>query len=183
MAGEGLTAKQRLFVEHFLGRANSNATQAAILAGYPERSAASVGWENLRKPEIAAAISARYAEAALPANETLARLGEQARNEASRFFDVSDGRGYVDLQGLKDAGLMHLVKGIKNTEHGQEILFYDAQAALVQIGRHHKLFTDKTEHGGEIGIIERAAQTLRQKLLPGDVEEGAEGMAGEPGGA
>ena len=45
-----LTLKQRKFVEEYLK--DFNATQAAIRAGYPEKSAHSVGYENLQRPII-----------------------------------------------------------------------------------------------------------------------------------
>ena len=49
-----LTPKQQRFVEEYL--VNLNATQAAVRAGYSEKTAYSVGHENLKKPEVAAAI-------------------------------------------------------------------------------------------------------------------------------
>lgn len=56
MAREGLTPKQARFVEEYL--IDLNATQAAIRAGYSERTAGSLGQENLKKPAIQAAIGA-----------------------------------------------------------------------------------------------------------------------------
>lgn len=55
-----LTAKQSLFVKEYL--VDLNATQAAIRAGYSENAAAETGYENLRKPQIAAAISKAFQE-------------------------------------------------------------------------------------------------------------------------
>lgn len=49
-----LTSKQKLFVDEYL--VDLNATQAAIRAGYSEKTAYSIGNENLMKPEIAKAI-------------------------------------------------------------------------------------------------------------------------------
>lgn len=49
-----LTPKQQRFVEEYL--VDLNATQAAIRAGYSEKTAYSIGQENLTKPEIAEAI-------------------------------------------------------------------------------------------------------------------------------
>lgn len=51
-----LTPKQQRFVDEYL--IDLNATQAAIRAGYSERTARQVGYENLSKPDIAAAIEA-----------------------------------------------------------------------------------------------------------------------------
>ena len=50
-----LTNKQRAFAEEYL--IDLNATQAAIRAGYSKNSASVIGFENLRKPKIAAAIA------------------------------------------------------------------------------------------------------------------------------
>ncbi len=49
-----LTPKQQLFVAEYL--VDLNATQAAVRAGYSAKTAYSVGHENLKKPEVAAAI-------------------------------------------------------------------------------------------------------------------------------
>ena len=51
----GLTAKQQRFVEEYL--VDLNATQAAIRAGYSEKTAQQTGSENLSKPVIAEAIA------------------------------------------------------------------------------------------------------------------------------
>jgi len=58
-----LTPKQQRFVEEYL--VDLNATQAAVRAGYPARSARQVGAENLSKPDIAAAIAAERAAQSL----------------------------------------------------------------------------------------------------------------------
>jgi len=49
-----LTAKQSLFVQEYL--TDFNATDSAIKAGYSEKTAYSIGCENLKKPEIQKAI-------------------------------------------------------------------------------------------------------------------------------
>lgn len=53
-----LTPKQKAFADAYLTN-GGNATQAAIEAGYKEGTAYSIGWENLRKPEIAQYIAER----------------------------------------------------------------------------------------------------------------------------
>jgi hypothetical protein len=56
----GLTAKQAKFVEEYC--IDQNGTQAALRAGYSEKTAYAIASENLRKPEISAAILERMAE-------------------------------------------------------------------------------------------------------------------------
>lgn len=57
-----LTPKQEAFVREYL--IDLNATQAAIRAGYSEKTARSVGCENLTKPDVADAVAAAQAERA-----------------------------------------------------------------------------------------------------------------------
>lgn len=49
-----LTAKQTAFIREYL--VDLNATQAAIRAGYSEKTASEMGYENLNKPQIEEAI-------------------------------------------------------------------------------------------------------------------------------
>lgn len=55
--GAALSERERRFVEAFKG----NATEAAIAAGYTEKSAATIGYRLLRKVEIRQAVDARSA--------------------------------------------------------------------------------------------------------------------------
>lgn len=137
-----LTAKQALFVEHYLQCLN--ATEAARLAGYEgnDNTLGSVGWENLQKPAIASRISRRLQETAMSANEVLARLAEIARGEYSKYITANGG---VDFGKLVVDGKVHLIKSIRDTAHGKSIEFCDMQKALVDLGRHHQLFTDKMD--------------------------------------
>lgn len=141
-----LTNKQRAFIEHYF--VCWNATEAARLAGYRgnDVTLASVGYENLRKPHIAAVIEARLAELALPASEVLARLSDQAVASMADFVsEDAEGRVHLDLEKAKDLGKLHLLKRISITAKGLTIELHDAQKALKLIGQHHKLFTQKHE--------------------------------------
>ena len=55
-----MTAKQKRFCDEYL--IDLNATQAAIRAGYSEKTAAVIATENLRKPNISEYIEKRMAE-------------------------------------------------------------------------------------------------------------------------
>lgn len=168
-----LTGKQALFIEEYL-KCN-NATDAAEKAGYKgDRTVlASVGWENLRKPEISEAISQRTAETAMSADEVLMRLADHGRGNMGDFWNIPDS-GIPSLNLLSDKAKLNLIKKMKvkttkrfisvkdedpTIEETTEIDFelYDAQAALEKLGRHHKLFTDKSELSGpDGGPIEHA---------------------------
>lgn len=147
--------KQRAFIEEYFK--DWNATQAALRAGYSPRSAYSIGQENLKKPEIAVAIKQRIDEKAMSADEVLSRLAEHARGDMGDFLDIGPMGFEIDLDKAKELGITHLIKKARmktiitmgkndqDTEiHDMEIELYDAQAALVHLGRHHALFTDNT---------------------------------------
>lgn len=148
-----LTDKQRLFVQHYV--ACLNATEAAHRAGYGGSRAtlAVTGHETLRNPNVRAAVDALLAEHAMPKPEILARLTDQARASLDGFF-VASGRGVrLDLKAAQEAGLLHLVKKYSKSPEGTvTIELYDAQAALIQLGKYYKLWTDVHEHGGELAL-------------------------------
>jgi phage terminase small subunit len=140
-----LTDKQHAFVAHYL--VCLNGAEAARRAGYPAASARQIASENLSKPDIRAAIDAALATTAMPANEVLARLTEQARASLEEFVTVR-GRGVaLDLKAAKLRGVLHLVKKYTKTKQGVSIELYDSQAALALLAKHHGLLVDRQETG------------------------------------
>jgi phage terminase small subunit len=73
-----LTQKQQRFVEEYC--VDFNATQAAIRAGYSPSTAYAIGSENLKKPEIKAALEAAQAAAVTNIQITKDYLIEQAND-------------------------------------------------------------------------------------------------------
>jgi phage terminase small subunit len=151
-----MTNRKRVFVEEYLR--TWNATQAALNAGYSEKTAYSQGQRLLKDVEIAALIRGRLDEKAMSADEVLQRLANMARGDMGDFLEISSMGFYIDLNQAKENGLTYLIKkvkmrtqtsmnkeGVETETHDTEIELYDAQAALVQLGRYHKLFTDKTD--------------------------------------
>lgn len=155
-----LTDKQRLFVLEYL--ACWNGTEAARRAGYSEDSARQIATENLSKPSIRAEIERQMTERAMPANEVLARLAEHARGSLGEFIGT-DEKGKPDRFSLASDKPLHLVKKVSVTDKGWSFEMYDAQAALVHIGKHHGLFVDKSEiTGKDGGPIETTNSKLEQ---------------------
>lgn len=156
-----LSVKQKVFLEEYL--TCFNATQAALAAGYSPDTAHATGWENLRKPEITEAISKRLSETAMSADEVMMRLAEHARGDMADYLTMQGENVTVDLPKAIEAKKSRLIKKLtqkktvrsKGEDTEEEIVtsieLYDAQAALEKIGRHHKLFTDKTELTGKDG--------------------------------
>jgi len=83
-----LRPKQQRFIDEYL--LDLNATQAAIRAGYSVKTAASVGAENLRKPQIAEAITkakaSRSDRTGIDADWLLKRLAEEADADMADLY-------------------------------------------------------------------------------------------------
>jgi phage terminase small subunit len=91
-----LTEKQKIFCDEYI--ISLNATQAAIKAGYAEKTAYAIGAENLRKPKIQSYISERMEqkESSLIAtqDEVLQYLTSVLRGESQTTDTVLVGIGY-----------------------------------------------------------------------------------------
>lgn len=137
-----LTNKQLAFVNHYIA-SFFNATRAAELAGY--------AYPNVQGPRllvnvsIADEISRRIDEQAMPANEVLARLSAQARGSIGEFV-ATDDAGIPNGFSLANDRPLPLVKKVSVTDKGWSFEMYDAQAALVHLGKHHGLFVERHEH-------------------------------------
>lgn len=178
----GLSKKRRVFVEEYLK--DFNGTQAAIRAGYSENGARSTASRLLTIDNISEAVEAGIEERAMSANEVLQRLASMARGDMGDFLDVNSmGIFNLDLAKAKELGLLHLVKKVKDrsvmtmkmgadgveveTEtHNFEVELHDAQAALVHLGRHHKLFTDRSEVVTEGNVTIEYVNSWRDSTLP-----------------
>lgn len=99
-----LTEKQRRFVDYYVETGNK--TEAAKKAGYSEKTAASIGDENLRKPAIKAAIDARLRELEgkriAKADEVMQFLTSTLRGEVKEERVVVEGTG----DGMSDARII-----------------------------------------------------------------------------
>lgn len=134
-----LTKKQQVFIETYL--TCWNATESARQAGYAFPNVE--GTRLLVNASIKEQIEARLTELKMSADEVLIRLAEQARADMADFFRFQDGikTPFLDLESANNKGLLRLVKKFKYNAAGHpEIELYDAQAALVHLGKAHGLF-------------------------------------------
>jgi phage terminase small subunit len=154
-----LSTKQRVFVEHYVRC--FNATEAARRAGYSAKTAYSIGQENLKKPEVKAAIDARLAELTMSPTEILTTLTEQARSDMADFLTGDN----LDLKKAERLGKLALVKSYAVSDKGAiRIELYDKQAALVQLGRYHGLFVDKQEVAARVEFTADDANQAEREL-------------------
>ncbi len=141
----GLTQKQQLFCEYYLGEAKGNIRKAARLAGYA--SSSDHAYKLLRAPAIRAFIDARLAPLALKTDGVLRLLSEQASASLSDFVSFGeDGAVRLDLEKAERRGKLHLVKKLTLRPDGTvSIELVDTQGALALLGKYHRLFTERVE--------------------------------------
>lgn len=153
-----LTPKQQRFVEEYL--IDLNATQAAIRAGYTEKTAYSQGQRLLKNAEIQIQIDKakekRSKRTQMTADDVLRSLAEIASVDIAEAFN-DDGT----LKPLKDipVAVRKAIAGIDVQEADgkatvRKIRFWSKDRTLEMLGRHFELFTDKVKHEGLDGLAE-----------------------------
>jgi len=170
MADEKLTAKQQTFVREYL--VDLNATQAAIRAGYSAKTANRIAAENMSKPVIAAAIQAaldkRAKRTEITADRVLQELAKIGFSDVRKLF--TDDGSLVPVTELDDDAAACLssieittrkVRGGDDDEVEQvfKVRLWDKRAALVDVGRHLGMFTDKLE----LGITDSLANIIAER--------------------
>ena len=148
MAGKKLSDKQRQFVDEYL--IDLNATQAAIRAGYSEKTAYSQGQRLLKNVEVQQAIQNVMTERAKRTEITADRVLEQYARMA--FFDLrtlykADGsllpvKDWPDEAAAAVAGfeVVELTGDLPGVV--KKVKLVDKRAALADIGRHLGMFVD-----------------------------------------
>ena len=169
-----LTPKQQRFVDEYL--IDLNATQAAIRAGYSEKTARAVGAENLTKPDIREAIdqslNKRSQETRIDANWVLTRLAAEAEADIADLYG-DDGQllpvkewPKIWRQGLV-AGIdieEIQVEGVKMGEV-KKIRVSDRVKRLELIGKHVRVnaFQEVIQHKGLEGLADRLSRAKQRR--------------------
>ena len=154
-----LNPKQKLFCIEYLK--DFNATQAALRSGYSEKTAYSIGNENLKKPEIQTEIS-----------DQISQLLDQAKIPLEKqifdywmkraFYDVTE---IVDLNGklkmtekkLREKGLQVCIDSInkKVNERGKETITYkfaDKDKAVEMLQKYIQMIQERVELTGGLQL-------------------------------
>jgi phage terminase small subunit len=139
---KALTDKQELFCREYL--VDLNGTQAAIRAGYSEKTAAAIASENLIKPDIAA----RLKELMLERTESLEITTEYV---LKTIVDTIERCKQAKPVKRSNGELVYV-----ETDDGRMVpsFTFDANAVLKGaelLGRYRKMFSDKVELTGKDG--------------------------------
>lgn len=160
-----LTPKQERFVAEYL--IDLNATQAAIRAGYSQRTAKVQGSRLLTNDNVAAAVQARQGKIAEKLEITQERVvAELAKIGFSNMADYMragpDGDPFLDFSALtrdQAAALTEVTVDDFIDGRGEDaravrrvkFKLADKRAALVDLGKHLGMFTEKVSIGGADG--------------------------------
>lgn len=181
-----LTDKQKCFVEEYL--VDLNATQAAIRAGYSEKTAEQMGYQLLQKTSVQEAIqlsmAARSKRTEITQDRVLQELARIAFANGTDFArivstptvtTVVDEDGYTQ-QVLRSVQRVELVDtdrvdpekrsaiaGIKEGKFGIEVKSYDKIRALELLGQHLGMFSGKD--GSTPGQNEAEDDPLSKSLM------------------
>ncbi|WP_424924373.1 terminase small subunit [Alloalcanivorax xenomutans] len=141
-----LTDKQARFVEEYL--IDLNATQAAIRAGYSEKTARQTGNENLTKPDVAAAIA-----------EAKAKRSERTNVDADWLLKRLASEAEADLADLyyEDGGLKPV--------HQWPKIWLQGLVAGVEIEQQYEYVDGEKEPAGVVLKVKLSDRTKRLELI------------------
>lgn len=152
-----LNEKQKRFCEEYM--IDMNATQAAIRAGYSQKTSYSIGQRLLKKVEAQEYITElkqkQIERVEITADRVLTEIAKIAFAQATDYVEFTafgtklkewDDLDKTPIAGGKD------VFDKDGAYCGTEVKFHSKEKALEMLGRHLKLFTDKVEHSGEVTL-------------------------------
>ena len=147
-------------------------------------------FDTQQREKALAEYEAQWKEKIMCASEVLGRLSEQGRVSIADFIvktlePILDQEGQPTGETLERIGVNwdaiqkngHLIKSLTSTAYGPKIELYDGQAALVNVGRHYKLFTDQQNVSGSLALTfcaddlaaaKTRAEAAEKKLLEND---------------
>lgn len=156
-----LTPKQARFVEEY--QVDLNATAAARRAGYSKNTCESIGYENLRKPQIQAALSQSQKERShrlgITADRVVSEIAAVAFAQLTDVFTWRDNKvTLVDSERLEESSKKSIAE-VKQTADGSlQVKLHDKNQALDKLCRHlglydaEKRIVDNTSSDGSMAI-------------------------------
>jgi phage terminase small subunit len=154
---DGLTVRQRAFVEALVGPAGGNATKAAEMAGYAAENRltlAATASENLRKPYVQEALARALARRRMSPEWAQERLLELASASMRNFAHVENGDLVIDWDKAAAIGAIGQIGEVT-----EEVLKTEGTAKVIK--RKFKLHNPK----GALETILKLTGLLKDELL------------------
>jgi len=172
-----LTAKQEMFAKEYI--VDLNAAQAAIRAGYSERTAKQIGQENLTKPDLQQYIQdlmdERSKRVEITADMVMREYAKLGFSNITDFLKVEETDVVIELVGEGDSKRaitqmvqtvrifetdtidrhkLDAVSEIKQTKDGISLKLHDKKGALDSMARHLGMFNDKLQIDATVRKLE-----------------------------
>lgn len=149
-----LTPKQKRFVQEYL--IDSNATQAAIRSGYSKKTASEQASRLLTNVKVSAAVKKGTAKLAAGAKVTaesvIAEMAKIGFSNMQDYMDLSDPEHpKTDLTKLtrdQASVISEVIYERRGCERRLKLKLHDKQNALVNLGKHLGLFSERHLLGG-----------------------------------
>jgi hypothetical protein len=178
-----LTKQQLLWIYYYVGEANCNAHEAALMAGY-EPSTAKQAQRWTQKPALRAVIDDFMYQKGMGAAEIVMRMSQHARANLKDLADA-DGNLPSNLAGIS-AEKAAVIKemSIRTNRDGSKnvtVKLHDSQAALKELAKRFELFPDSINHHIPTSELD-AAISEGLALMAGREETGVRSGVGEEDG-
>lgn len=162
-----LTDKQKRFCEEYL--IDLNATQAAIRAGYKEKTAYAQGQRLLKKVEaqdyLQKLMNERSQRTEITADRVLAELAAIAFSDRTELAQV-DEDGMVTFTPTEQLGsnAKKTIAGIENGKYGTKVTTYDKVKALELIGKHLGMFTASADNSDTLAKLDEVLGRIEGEI-------------------
>jgi hypothetical protein len=191
---DGLTDRQRAFVEAFTGDAGGNAAEAYRMAGYEPGADTEVNairaYTLLQRPHMQDAVAWYAARRGLDGENAKINLAEIARSSMNNFLSVdADGEPKLDFHRAVERGALGQIKKYKRTDRTDkdgftttthEIEVHDRLPAVQTILKMNGLLSEKVDH--TVKITDETDPLLSDPLLNKLANEYERRMASIAGG-
>jgi len=162
---DGLSLRERLWVNEYISNGGSSSQAAAAALGASEVSKYEIGRRMRMRPKVARAVETAMQKAAVGPAEVVRRLSEIAEG-CPELYEVegAGAGGYIRLnfQAMKKAGKLGLIKEIKYVDGLPEIKLYSRLEALALLGKVHALFTERVQIDQTVTVqTEQARAVMR----------------------
>lgn len=169
-----LTQKQKRFVDEYL--VDLNATQAAIRAGYSEKTAYSIGQRILKNVEIQAAIERSQKErekrTEITQDRVLQELTKIGFANITDFVEIKE--GYVNVKDTSEIpeDKVGAISSIEAGNFGIKLKLNNKLDALEKIGRHLGMFKDNLDQKtAENNLLDQLNESISQIDLDLEIED------------
>lgn len=165
-----MNKRQQIFCDEYL--IDLNATQAAIRAGYSEKTAYSIGEENLKKPELKEYIDKKMEErqkrTELTQDMIINELKAIAFANATKFAGIKKGIVKIKDTDELDEDTKKAIVGIKEGKYGTEVTTAGKVQALELLGKHLGMFKEKIEISKSSEITDEIDKYIQERMSADD---------------